>query len=352
MKALTFILALLGLLTITLACNEGEEKCCSTWFGCQCEGGKWVNKLGCQKGSRCIMKNGEYICRRRSTLSRNEEENIIGLPISPIAVPVAPIDAAHDVNTALDHGPFPTVSELSPRAEATPPMCSSFTVFCASSNKGGLVSYCAPGIAPKVLYQCAQGKYCVGVTDESKHVADLHCAKESPPLPPNPSPQPTQPPRLAEFTIPVDIEAKVYCEGKQMMYIEPGSSPEVVHTCNEDYYCTGNDNPWEGRIQLSCQYEDPAVSTPGHSHPVSTATPTTTLYDTGPHMARADPVPSGIAALIENVPNTAGDTADTSTVMCGFCINMQDRRSELTGIGVCNTIANDGQYRAKDVRAT
>ncbi|CAO2652033.1 Nn.00g003160.m01.CDS01 [Neocucurbitaria sp. VM-36] len=421
MKAFTFFLVFLSCLTITLACNEGEKKCCSAWFGCQCEGNKWVNKLGCQKKSRCVMKNGDYTCGRRASFIRAEEENVIGLPNGPVALPAPAVNAGvtldpmcaegqmfcvitnyvdkiyfcefnrggftlikecgadeHCVGRPLPpemdphcakqttttyrtNSPFPTSSapfpylpekptssELVPRMEATTPMCSDFMVFCASSNKGDFMSYCGPSAAPKVLHQCAIGEYCVGIADESKHVADIHCAKEAPAVSPSPTPPPPRYRRRIEAL--TDAGARVYCDDKYIMYAKPGAEPEIVHTCVGDQYCTGNDNPWEGRIRLFCQYEDPAVSTPGHSHSISIPAPTRTLHSIGPYPRTArdanELVPSEVAAVIENSFIRTVNTRKNDPYTCGFCNNLQGRRRELLGIGVCNTLANDEEYRA------
>ncbi|KAJ4375923.1 hypothetical protein N0V83_001201 [Neocucurbitaria cava] len=243
-----------------------------------------------------------------------------------------------------------TSSELAPRAEAAPPMCSGFEVFCASSPTGDLMAYCEPGFGPKVLHKCAAGEYCVGVADESKHTADLHCAKDAPTIPPSPSPHPPRYLHRAELS--VDDDARVYCDGRYIMHAEAGGGPvEILHMCEVDNYCIGNDNPWEGRIQLSCRYEDPAVSTPGHSHPAPTPTPTGPVRVIGPQpspaaRAASEPIPSEIAAIIQNISNATVDTGETSAYMCGFCINLGSWRRQLSGLGVCNTLANDEEYRA------
>lgn len=78
---------------------------------------------------------------------------------------------------------------------------------------------------------------------------------------------------------------------------------------------------------------------------------TTTTHDYDPshsttNSGRAKPVPTEIAALTKEIRRMVKDTANTPKIMCGFCINMQGRRSELNGVNVCNTLANDAKYRA------
>jgi hypothetical protein len=55
MRTITLVPSWIALFTLALACNDGDKRCSSAWWGIQCVDGQWKNIHSCAKGTwkRC-----------------------------------------------------------------------------------------------------------------------------------------------------------------------------------------------------------------------------------------------------------------------------------------------------------
>ncbi|KAF1936294.1 hypothetical protein EJ02DRAFT_438638 [Clathrospora elynae] len=92
MKAFTTVLAFVGLVTTTLAYNNGDQWCCSNWFGCEYVDGIVKNIHGCQKGTHCVYDNRNFRCDKATASA----EAVLVPEVRTVAAPraAAPEDAA------------------------------------------------------------------------------------------------------------------------------------------------------------------------------------------------------------------------------------------------------------------
>lgn len=112
MKAFTFLLALLGLLTIAIACKDNEKWCCSDSAGCECENNQVATKHNCQEGTYCAMDAGIWTCRaRRQHVSRTDTEDDITAEAKTLLSDLATFDESAKngvsvADTAAENGAF------------------------------------------------------------------------------------------------------------------------------------------------------------------------------------------------------------------------------------------------------
>ena len=135
MKVLTILLTFLGLIALTSACEKGEKWCCSSWIGCACAAGKPKSIVNCNKGTKCVMENGNPTCKKRRNLLFSKSVDSTGLPRAALAA--APISAddnapAFDETAITNVLPRDDSNQISARAAAT---------FCGTCiNMPGLTS--------------------------------------------------------------------------------------------------------------------------------------------------------------------------------------------------------------------
>ncbi|KAH7377660.1 hypothetical protein BKA66DRAFT_571978 [Pyrenochaeta sp. MPI-SDFR-AT-0127] len=236
------------------------------------------------------MENGDYTCKRRRLFGRKEHKYTIDLPTSPAAEVSTPINNDESVNPS-HHCPY-----------------GDNTIFCTISNSVDRIYFCPAHGDIVLLKECAPDETCVGRPHPLEQ--DPRCVKQT----------------------------------------------TTIHSTSKIYSTSSWDGPFPPERPLSsydravhAEATQTLVATPASSYHSPTLLPTRTGRLQQSRLLlneRSEPELSDTAALINDNSATNRVTRDTSNVMCGLCINMQGRRSELTGVNVCNTLADDKKYRA------
>ena len=121
----------------------------------------------------------------------------------------------------------------------------------------------------------------------------------------------------------------------------PSSLRKNKHGCQKGTYCRIGKTSWTcKRKSLLSRSEDEDII----GLPIGPIAIPGAPIDAADTTAQTSAVPSDIAAIIENIPSPAGDTADSADYKCGFCIDTTARTSLLTGLNKCNTLDHGQQY--------